>query len=68
MPKPNALPGNPLGKNLSYTQDGNILSLHIDTSVPATENPKTGKSTVASSGGFAAVGGIKVAINAIEIQ
>ena len=67
MPKPTTLPGDLIGRNLSVTRDGNIVSLHFDASAEPVQNPKTLKYTVASSGGFATAAGTKVSVNVIPV-
>jgi len=66
-PKNTTLPGDLIGRNLSVTRDGDIVSLHFDASAEPVQNPKTLKYTVASSGGFATAAGAKVSVNVIPI-
>jgi hypothetical protein len=67
MPKPTTLPGDLIGRNLSVTRDGNIVSLHFDASAEPVQNPKTLKWTIATSKGFTTAAGVGVSVNVIPV-
>ena len=65
MPK-TAMPGEKIGTNLYASQEGNILSFHVDVSA-APFTSKNGKTLLATSHGPITTRGVRVGLNVTPV-